>query len=54
MSQKELERYHQLADKRDRGTMTRKEHGEWIALVNKSFSENAGKALASCLKGFGI
>lgn len=54
MSELEEKEYHLLADKRDKGTLTNKEHKRWIQLVNKSFIEGLPKVVQAWKEGFNL
>lgn len=54
MTEAESKRYNELADRRDGGKMTQKEHKEWLKLVNKSFLEGLPKIVATWKKGFNL
>lgn len=54
MTELELKRYHELADKRDNGKLSRKEHKEWLILVDKSFNEGMPRIFKVWEKGFNL
>ena len=54
MTVEETKEYHLLADKRDSGKMTKKEHKRWKQLINKSFLENTPNLVKSWTDDFGL
>lgn len=54
MTDLEKSEYDSLADKRDAGKMTNKEHKRWIQLVNKSFVEGLPKVVQAWKEGFNL
>lgn len=52
MTPEEIKEYHTLADKRDNGSMTKKEHKRWKQLVEKSFVNGVPELIKTWMEGF--
>lgn len=52
MTPEEIKEYHILADKRDNGSLTKKEHKRWKRLVEKSFFAGIPSLTKTWMEGF--
>lgn len=54
MNPEEIKEWHMLSDKRESGTLSKKDYLRYLVLLNQTFEEGIPKVAKSWAQGFGL